>query len=147
LAGKSFRCQLVTPAARLLDEDVTYASVPAWDGSFGVLTDRAPILARLGVGELRLEFADSAKGQGGGRSYLVEGGFVQMLGNKLTVLAERATPTESLVLNEAEAELRAAEAKSVPEGTPNRAARVEDLQKERQRARVKVQLARGKGGI
>ncbi len=145
--SKTFRCRVLTPAASILDEDVTYASIPAWDGSFGVLTDRAPILARLGVGELRLEFPDSAKVEGGQRSFLVEGGFVQMLSNRLTVLAEKAIPAESLTLSEAEAELKAAEAKSIPEGTPDRNTKLEQLQKDRQRARVKVQMARARGGI
>lgn len=145
MATKTFRCRVVTPAASVLDEDVTYASVPAWDGSFGVLTDRAPILARLGVGELRLEFPDVAKVEGGQRSFLVEGGFVQMLNNQLTVLAERAIPAESLTLSEAEAELRAVESKVIPEGTPDRVAKVDELQKDRQRARVKVQMARTRG--
>src|SRR6185295_9201082 len=30
LAKNSFRCRLVTPTASLVDEDVTYASIPAW---------------------------------------------------------------------------------------------------------------------
>jgi hypothetical protein len=53
LAGKTFRCRLITPAAQLLDAPVTYASIPAWDGLFGVLVNRAPIVAKLGVGVAR----------------------------------------------------------------------------------------------
>ena len=88
MATKSFRCRLVTPAAMVLDEAVTYASVPAWDGLFGVLPGRAPIVAKLGLGELRLEYADkggAAGGRGGERSFLVEDGFVQMVNDKLTI--------------------------------------------------------------
>ncbi len=43
MAQKTFRCKVVTPTASLLDEPVAYASVPAWDGLFGVLPGRAPI--------------------------------------------------------------------------------------------------------
>ncbi|MDX2148410.1 MAG: F0F1 ATP synthase subunit epsilon [Planctomycetota bacterium] len=145
--AKPFRCRLVTPVSSLLDEEVSYASIPAWDGSMGVLPSRAPILARLGVGELRLEFPDSTKGQGGKRSYLLEGGFVQMLNNNLTILAERATPAESITLADAESELKAAEAKSVPADASNRALKQTQLQHEREVARAKVHMAKNRGAI
>jgi len=141
LAKKSsFRCKLVTPTAALVDDQLTYASIPAHDGLMGIMPGRAPLLARLGVGELRLEFADSEKGAGGKRSFLVEGGFAKMADNLLTILAERATPTENLTVADAEAELRAAQ------GTPAGKS-VEVRTQERQRARLKVQLAKRGGAI
>lgn len=147
MAKKSFRCKLVTPTASLVDEAVTYASIPAWDGLFGVLPGRAPILARLGVGELRLEFADSSKGTGGERSFLIDGGFVQMAGEQLMVLAERAVPVEQINAAEAEAELRKAEAKTVPDDAANKQAATAQLNRERQVARTKVHMAKAKRGI
>lgn len=142
MAKKSFRCKLVTPAAAIIDDQVTYASVPAWDGLMGVLPGRAPLLARLGVGELRLDFADSEKGQGGSRAFLVEDGFVKMANEELTILAERATPAESLTMADAEAELRQAQTGTVT-GTTERAKRTKDLA----RARAKVQLIKHRGAI
>ena len=59
MAANSFQCRLITPTAKVLDEAVVYASVPAWDGLMGVLPNRAPIVAKLGLGELRLQFADA----------------------------------------------------------------------------------------
>lgn len=145
--AKSFRCRLVTPTASVFDEAVTYASIPAWDGLFGVLPGRAPILARMGAGELRVDFPDSAKGQGGSRSYFVEGGFVQMAGEQLMVLAERATPAEQISATDAQKELDALMAKSIPENVPDRQAKVDRLSRDRERARKKIALARAKTSI
>jgi F-type H+-transporting ATPase subunit epsilon len=147
LAKKSFRCKLVTPTAALVDDQVKYASIPAWDGLMGVLPGRAPILARLGTGELGLEFADSDKGEGGTRSFLVEDGFLKMAGDELTILAELAIPAESLTIADAEAELKAAQAAPTATTAEGKARELEKLGKARQRARAKMTLVKGRGAI
>lgn len=145
MAEKTFRCRLITPAAQLLDDSATYASIPAWDGLFGVLPNRAPIVAKLGLGELRIEFADKGGPNGAEKAYLVEDGFVQMVSNRLTILAAKAFPVESLNSKDAEGELAAAEHKTVNETDPTkRKLETERLRKERDRARAKVRLARRK---
>lgn len=130
----SFRCRLVTPTAALVDDQMKYASVPAWDGLFGVQPGRAALLARLGTGELRLDYSENAKGmnggQGGSRTFVLDGGFVKMANNELTILAEAATPAETITLAEAEAELKAA--------TTPRAIEV---------AKLKVKVAKNPSGI
>ncbi len=150
MAKKTFRCKVVTPTSSLLDEDVTYASVPAWDGLFGVLPGRAPILARLGTGELRVAFPDAAKaggGEGGERSFLIDGGFVQMAGESLTILAERAIAAETLSETDAAAQVKTAEAKTVPaDATDKHAARAR-IDRERSAARVALKIVRAKKGI
>jgi F-type H+-transporting ATPase subunit epsilon len=95
MAQHSIHCKLVTPSAALVDDQVVYANVPLHDGLMGFQPGRAPILARLGTGKLRLDFADSAKGQGASRSFNIEKGFLKMANNELTILAERATPAEA----------------------------------------------------
>jgi F-type H+-transporting ATPase subunit epsilon len=144
MASKTFRCRLVTPTESLLDEQVAYASIPAWDGLFGVLPGRAPIVARLGLGELSVRFSES--GAGGTRSYLVDGGFVQMAGDTLTILAERATATESLVEADAQVELDAANKREVPKDAADRQAEVERINREKRRAALAVRLARSGRG-
>jgi F-type H+-transporting ATPase subunit epsilon len=147
MSAHTFQCRLITPTAKVLDEPVAYASVPAWDGLFGVLPNRAPIVAKLGLGELRLQFPDAGKASGGSRSFLVEDGFVQMVDNRLTILASRAIPTETLSLMDAKAELARAEAANVPEDAPDRRAALDRLTRDRDRARVKVRLASGSRAI
>jgi len=146
--NKTFRCRLVTPAARVLNDDVEYASVPAWDGLMGFLPSRSPIVARLGIGELTLKYPDSNSDvKGGERHFFLDGGFVQMNGTELTILAEKAIAVEEINVQQAETELREAMAKSVPDGTGDRATRQAALDHDRERARMKLHLAKQKTSI
>lgn len=101
--AETFHCSLVTPDAKLFDEQAVYASVPAWDGQIGIAPGRAPLLAKLGAGPLRLDFSG-----GGSRSFFVQGGFVQMVGDQLTLLSDKAVAAENLVASDAGKELAAA---------------------------------------
>ncbi len=138
--SNTFECQLVTPEAKLLDEALVYASVPAWDGLFGVLPGRAPLLARLGLGELTVRFPDSTAA-GGERSFLVDGGFVKMADNKLTILAEKAIPAETLTETDAKAELAEAQARQVPSDAADASAAGERIAHQRRVAELKLRMA------
>lgn len=144
--AKTFRCRVVTPTAKLVDEPATYASIPAWDGLFGVLPGRAPIVAKLGVGELTVEFPETTTGGGGRRSYFIDGGFVRMSSGELTVLADKAIPAEQLSVSDAEAELRAAENLTVAPDSRDRQRDADRITHERNAARVKVRIAQGARG-
>lgn len=142
---KELSCRVVTPTAQLLDEPVTHAQIPAWDGLFGVLPGHAPIVAKLGTGELRLEFPAETHG-GGDRSFYVSGGFVQVADDRIIVLADEAVPAESLVEADAKAELAEAEARTVSPDAPDKAAAAEQIALDRDRARAKLRLAQAKRG-
>lgn len=101
--AKPFQCSIVTPTETVLEEEVTYASLPAWDGQQGVMAGQSPVLTQLGAGTLRLEFPE-----GGSRRFLLQGGFAQIQSDGLTLLTEKAMAAESLALSEAEQELAAA---------------------------------------
>src|SRR5690606_27623949 len=90
LAG-TFRCTIVTPESPILDEDAKYVSFPAWDGQIGIMPNRAPLLAKLGAGPMRVDLAS-----GQSRTFFVAGGFAQMKGNKLSVLSDEAKPAEQI---------------------------------------------------
>ena len=66
---------LVTPEQTLFDKPVASIRVPLFDGSAGFYPGRAPLVGRLGLGELRL--TDTA---GVTESYFIDGGFVQVKG-------------------------------------------------------------------
>ncbi len=83
----SFQCTIVTPEQQALDEPVEQAIIPAHDGLIGILTDRAPLLARLGKGPLRVDLPGGKQ-----KIFQVEGGVAQMRDNKLTVLTTVAKP-------------------------------------------------------
>lgn len=84
--ARTFVCSLVTPERAVFEGEVAYANVPAHDGQLGVLPHRAPLLAQIGSGVLRLQLPDNAV-----RRYELEGGFIQMNENRLTLLCKRAT--------------------------------------------------------
>src|SRR3954447_21197250 len=90
-ASMAFQCTIVTPEAQALDESISQAILPAHDGLIGILTDRAPLLVKLGVGPLRVDLAGGQR-----RFFLVDGGVAQMKDNKLTVLTTVATPASEI---------------------------------------------------
>lgn len=130
--AKTFQCTLVTPESQVLEDQLVYASIPAWDGLMGIAPQHAPLVLKLGDGPLRLDYPE-----GESRWFFVGGGFAQMNDNKLSLLAREAAAALDVVPDQTQADLRQAEA---------RAAKTEQelAQKRRdiQRARVLLDLAR-----
>lgn len=129
--AKTFKCSIVTPTEAVLDDEVTYASIPAWDGQMGFITGRSPVLTKLGIGALRLEFTE-----GGERWYMIDGGFAEFHDDVLSILSDDAIPAEKIVLREAEAELAEAKARVVQTAVDR-----ENVDRDYQRAMAKVALA------
>src|SRR3954466_15450559 len=73
-------CVVVTPEKTLFDEVVEFVALPLYDGELGVLPRRAPLIGRLGYGELRPRLGGTS------RHYFVDGGFVQVRDDVVTVL-------------------------------------------------------------
>ena len=122
-------CVVVTPETTSLDEAAEFVALPLIDGELGILPGRAPLIGRLGFGELRTR-------QGGTvRRYFVDGGFVQVRDDVVTVLTGRAIPAETLDTRVAEADLE--KAKALPATTP--AAQAEKTRAvERARGQIRV---------
>ena len=126
-----FRCVIVTPEQQVLDESLNQAILPAHDGLIGVLTDRAPLLVKLGQGPLRVDLANAQT-----QNFYVEGGIAQMKDNRLTVLTNEATPAGEIDAEAARAEYAEAVARRVTD--PHGA---EDRERQLARARAKQRLA------
>ena len=47
------KCIVVTPEKTLVDEDAKFIVAPLYDGEYGIDSDHAPVVGRLGVGEMR----------------------------------------------------------------------------------------------
>lgn len=145
MADNTITCRLVTPSQELLNEQVVYASVPAWDGLIGFQHGGSPLVSRLGLGKLRLDFpADAGSGS---REYLVEGGFVEMGHNELVILAERAIPAEEIIESDAKAELAEAEARVVPDDAANKLEAVEQITRAKERARLMLSMAQNSKAV
>jgi F-type H+-transporting ATPase subunit epsilon len=80
----TFQLEIATPERLLFDEQVAQAELPGKNGYFGVLPGHAPLLSALGAGVLSF-------GHGGQQQFLaIDGGFVEVLGDHVSVLAEHA---------------------------------------------------------
>jgi F-type H+-transporting ATPase subunit epsilon len=99
------RLELVTAERLVLEEDADMVIAPAADGQVGILPHHAPLLTTLRPGELRIR-------RGGVEQELVvTGGFMEVLNDKVTILADAAERVEEIDLARAEeARNRAAEA-------------------------------------
>lgn len=141
--AKTFRCSIVTPEAAVFDEPVAYASFPAWDGQHGMMPGQSPLLTRLGVGSLRLDFPPP---DGGSRWFFIDGGFAQVQDGSLTLLTEGAAAAETLNLQEAQAELAEANARVAQPGSAKDLSKV-TRQQQRAMARVTMaQAVKARGG-
>ena len=95
----SITCIVVTPAETAVETEASSITLPLFDGDKGVMADHAPMIGRLGNGELRLEGTD------GGSRFYIEGGFVQVLDNTVSILTNRVVAVENLDSSALEQEL------------------------------------------
>jgi F-type H+-transporting ATPase subunit epsilon len=87
---------VVTPERSIFDAPAARVTVPVHDGEVGILPGHARLLAKLGNGELRV----TTDGQT--HSFYVEGGFLQVAENRVTVLTDTASPVADVDVAAAE---------------------------------------------
>ena len=86
-ASSGIRILVVTPEETVLDVRADFVAVPLFDGELGVARNRSPMIGRLGYGEMRVRSGSETL------SHYVEGGFVQVVDNEVSVLTSRALPS------------------------------------------------------
>jgi len=97
------KLEIVTPERLVFDETVDGVTLPGSEGELGVLPHHAPLVSTLGVGELRIR-------SGGSEDWFaIVGGFVQVLPDKVVVMAETADLSSEIDLEKAQAARRDAE--------------------------------------
>lgn len=134
ISSRSVQCVVVTPERAVLDEAVDFVVLPMYDGELGVLPGRAPLIGRLGAGELRTTRGGTVK------RYFVDGGFAQVRDDVVSVLTPRALKAEEI--NTAAANRALEEAQAMPPTPESPDARF----KAEQRARAQLQIARHQRG-
>ena len=95
--------EIVTPDRSLVTEQVDEVELPGAEGYFGVLPGHAPLLATLQVGELWYRVGNDT------RYLAIAFGFVEVLPERVTVLAQIAERAEDIDVARAEAAKRRAE--------------------------------------
>ena len=74
---------IITPDSKLFSGEVTSVILPGIDGELGVLNNHAPLITSLKNGEISI-----IKESGEKESFKTNGGIVEVLNNKVIVLAE-----------------------------------------------------------
>jgi F-type H+-transporting ATPase subunit epsilon len=103
-------CTVVTPEQTALETKAEFVALPLFDGEIGIAPGHSPLIGRLGYGEMRI------KAGGSTLKYYVDGGFVQVEGNVVAVLTNRAAPAQTLDAAAAEKHLQ--DALERPANTP-----------------------------
>ena len=86
MANETFSAKIMTPGGKAFEGEVQSISLPGEKGRFQVLFGHAPILSTLVHGDVHV--VDDA---GKSTTYHVKAGFVEMVNNSLTLLAESVT--------------------------------------------------------
>jgi F-type H+-transporting ATPase subunit epsilon len=93
--------RLVTPDRVLLDATAEAVELPSMAGYLEALYGAAPLLAELGAGEVRLH-----GGSSGAQKFFVAWGFVEVLPERVTILAETAMRPNEIDRAEAQKQLQ-----------------------------------------
>lgn len=97
------RLEILTPERQVYEGDVDMVIAPASEGYVGILPHHAPLLTSLGPGEFRVK-------KGGAEEVLaVFGGFMDVRGDRVTVLTDAAEHAEEIDEAQAQAAREAAQ--------------------------------------
>jgi F-type H+-transporting ATPase subunit epsilon len=123
------QCIVVSPERTLCDQAADFVALTLLDGEIGIAPGHTPMIGRLGCGELRI------RNEGRTDRYYVEGGFVEVLDDVVSVLTQRAVLAAEI--DEAVVEEQLFSAQSRAASTPElRAARDQSVQRSRAQLRV-----------
>jgi F-type H+-transporting ATPase subunit epsilon len=84
------QCIVVTPETTVRDQSADFVALPLYDGEIGIAPGHSPMIGRLGYGELRIREGNTTT------RYYVDGGFVEVADNVVSVLTNRAVAAEKL---------------------------------------------------
>lgn len=93
--------ELVSPERLLYSGDVDMVVVPAVEGDLGVLPGHSPVIATVRPGTICIYNGTSIE-----KRLFVAGGFLEVTGERCTVLADTATPVEDIDAAAVEAEIQ-----------------------------------------
>jgi F-type H+-transporting ATPase subunit epsilon len=100
----TFHFELVSPEKLLFSGDVEAVVVPGIEGQFTVMKDHAPVMTIMKAGIVEIDETSAKKTR-----LFVRGGFADVAGGGLTILAEQAMPLEQLDAAQLAAQIKNAE--------------------------------------
>jgi F-type H+-transporting ATPase subunit epsilon len=104
--SNQLRVRLVTPERTMCEVTATAVELPAKNGYFEVLYGHAPLMAELGAGDVIVHGgSDITDGSPDSTRYNVSWGFVEVLPDRVTILASDALKPEEIDVPRAEQQL------------------------------------------
>lgn len=85
-------CDIVTPAAKLFSDEAYMVVVPGVEGEMGFLQGHVPLVSALSDGIVRVQSDKDADTQ----RFALQGGYVEVSGSKVIILADRALPVSDI---------------------------------------------------
>ncbi len=105
-----FKCKLITRNRNLLDCMAHSVVVPALDGQLGIMRSHCPIVSELGMGIMVAKNLLTHDGAAmPDKHFLIDGGFVQVVENSVTVLAYDVTGFDGIGMDEVDKMVKKAE--------------------------------------
>ena len=101
---KTIKFEVVTPDSVVLKDEVTQITVPTQNGEITVLPDHIPLVATLSHGVIETKTKD-----GEIKIMSVSGGFIEVLKDKVVILADKAERAEDIDIARAEEARKRAE--------------------------------------
>ena len=129
MTGTEIQCIVVTPEQTVCEKPAEFVAATLFDGEIGIAPGHTPLIGRLGYGELRIR-----NGQQTDRFY-IEGGFIEVVNNVVSLLTHRAIPVDKLDLHALQQQIDAAQNQSAA-SAESKPARNEALAQARAQLRV-----------
>ena len=95
-------CIVVTPEETAFEQEAEFVALPLFDGEIGIGLDHSPLIGRLGFGEMRVRQGSQVD------RFYIDGGFVQVRDNTVSVLTNRAVPAAEVDREQASEQLKQA---------------------------------------
>lgn len=96
MAERFVSCQILTPEGIVFNKDVKVVTAMTDGGEVGILPLHAPYIASLPVGQISVKYNKDSE-----ESFALSGGFIQVIEDKVTVLARSAESTGKIDINRA----------------------------------------------
>ncbi|MBX9604234.1 MAG: ATP synthase F1 subunit epsilon [Bryobacteraceae bacterium] len=137
--AESLELEIATPERLLVREKVREIEIPGKEGYLGVLPGHAALLSELGMGVLVYSTAAGSR-----FSVAIHGGFLEIAGAHVRVLADRAEPAKEIDQSRAMESLRRAEKRLV---NPAVGIDIARALRAYQRAQARLDAAKAKAGV
>ncbi|HPG39261.1 MAG TPA: F0F1 ATP synthase subunit epsilon [bacterium] len=96
MTDKNLKLEIITPEKIVFSNPVDHVKAPGYNGYFGVKPEHIPFLTVIKTGNIKAEMGKENK------CFAVCGGFVQVTGNTMLILAEAAEDAASIDLERAQ---------------------------------------------